>query len=182
MASPTEKLVPVTLSYLRIEDGEPTEVEEKWFAYFTMRSMSEMYKRLDVPEGKAKELAEEAQEGDRPEQDAEELQDEILSEVETTEFEANILLVWAAFQWHARQKGTELTVDDIGDRITPDNAEHLITQVMRALEAFQTGEVPSEEEIERRREEGEEEGGPGEAGASGKKSRRNSGPEPSSVR
>jgi len=175
MASPTEKLVPVTLSFLSIVDGEPTEVEEEWYAYFTMRSMSEMYKRLDVPESKAKELAEQAKDSDDPEQAAGDMQDEVLSDVETTEFEANILLVWAAFQWHARQKGVDLTIDDIGDRITPSNAEYLITQVMRALEAFQTGEVPSEEEIQERKEEDEEDDTVG-------KERPKSGPETFSAR
>ena len=175
MASPTEKLVPVTLSFPSIVDGEPTEVEEEWYAYFTMRSMSEMYKRLDVPENKAKKLAEQAQDSDDPEQAAEDMQEEVLSEVETTEFEANILLVWAAFQWHARQKGKELTIEDIGDKITRSNAEYLITQVMRALEAFQTGEVPSKEEIQKRKEEADEDDTVG-------KERPKSGPETFSAR
>jgi len=158
MASPTEKLVPITLTFVTLENGEPVEKEEEWYAYFTMGTMSEMYKRLDVPENKAKKLAKETQENaDDPEEGAEEFQEEILSKVETTEFEANIMLVWASLQWHARQKGKELTIQEVGDLITSDNAEYLITQVMRAFEAFQTGEVPSMEEIERRREELEDE-------------------------
>jgi hypothetical protein len=170
MASPTEKLVDLKLSYLTINDnGEPEEVQEEWYAYFTMGTFSKMYKKLGVPEDRAKQLAEEAQrDADSAEAGAEDFQDQIIQEVETTEFEANILLVWASLQWHARQAGTEITVEDVGDRITADNAEYIITQVMRALEGFQTGTVPSMEEIERRREEAsEEEGAEGKDPSSG---------------
>jgi len=168
MASPTEKLVPITLTFLTLENGEPVEKEEEWYAYFTMGTISEMYKRLDVPENKAKELARETQQNsDDPEEGAEEFQEEILSQVETTEFEANIMLVWASLQWHARQQGRELTLEEVGDLITPYNAEYIITQVMRAFEGFQTGEVPSMEEIERRREESETERAEGKGQGSG---------------
>lgn len=153
---PTQKLVEVDWEYLTIEDGEPTTVTETWYAYFTFRSLSEMYKRMGFDEDRAHEIAQEVDEAE-DEQSVDDFIQEARDEVEVTEIEANYYLVWAAFQWHARQKGIDLSPGDVADRLSGDNVEYILIEVMRALEAFETGTLPSRDEIEERRKEQEDE-------------------------
>ncbi len=155
--TPTDKLVEVDWTYLTLdEDGRPTTKTETWFAYFTFRSLSEMYKRIGLDEQRAQDLAREADEEDGDVQ--EDFVEAVQEDVEVTDFEANYYLIWAAFQWHARQRGVKLTPDEVADRITADNVEHVLTEVLRAMEAFETGTLPSREEVEERRDEVEPSG------------------------
>jgi hypothetical protein len=146
---PTQKLVEVEWEYLTIgEDGTPKTITETWYAYFTFRSMSEMYKRMGFDEGRAHEIAQEMDDEDGGgDTDPEAFLKEARQEVEVTDIEANYYLIWAAFQWHARQKGITLTPDMVADRITTDNVEDILIEVQRALQAFETGTLPSREDI-----------------------------------
>lgn len=158
MSKPGQNLVKVNLSYLELEDGEPVEREEERYMYFTMRSVSDMYKRMGIDEQKAREYAEEAKEADDEDEAAKQFEMMAREEVQTSEVEAGILLIWAALQWDARQRGEELTPDDVGDLIDADNVERILIQARRAMYLFREGTLPSYEEFrEMLNEENEEE-------------------------
>ena len=160
---PTEHLVKQEFTYLTLEGNEPKEVSETFYLYFTFGTVSEMYKRMGVDEQRAQSLADEMGEAD--DVDAEAFQEEVVQDVQKSDLEINMIMVWAAMQWHVRQQGDTISVEEVGDMIHADNAEEVLINTMRALEVFQTGALPTYEEMLERREDAED------AAESGKGSR-----------
>lgn len=149
MASkPSENLIETTISYVDLdENGEPVERHEKWYLHVTFRTLSAMYKRLGVNEERARELAEDVQDGKRDEDEFDRLASQ---EIDVPEQEAIYHMVWGAMKWHADKRGRDLTPEDVGDMLTPENAENVALQMRRAMHLFETGEYLTEEEMRER--------------------------------
>lgn len=131
------KVVPVEFTYMDFTGETPTEKTETRHIYFTMGAVSKMLEELGVPKEQAK-IAAEAD----SEEEAEEKLDNILeeAELEVSQQQGAIIIVWAGLQAESNQRGETLTVEQVGQMIEMDRMDEIMGAVDEAFAYYQMGE------------------------------------------
>jgi hypothetical protein len=132
------KVIPITFKYVDFSSGQPREVEEERHLYYTMGAVKKLMDQFGVDQAAAQDAVQDAS---SPEEAQEEL-DNILAqtEIEMSEQEGIITMVWAGLLPEAQARGEELTVEQVGNMIDLERVEEITEAVQEAWEYFNTGE------------------------------------------
>ena len=138
------KVVPLTFEYMTFTDEGPKEVSEKRHLYYTMGSVIRMMEEMGVDRERAKQAADSADD----EEEAEERLNEVIqnTELEMSEEEAMMVMLWAGLLPEADTRGETLTVEQVSHMVDTDSMGQISEAIRDAFLYFQIGEEGDEDD------------------------------------
>lgn len=134
-----DKIVPVEFEYVTFAEGGPKLVEETRHLYYTMGSLMAMYRQMGVDEEEIRRLKESAEK-----EDAELSKEQVMAVLGAnatveSDLDAAAVILWAGLRYESRQKGEDLTPEDVADMIDLDDIEPMMEKVNEAFSKFEYG-------------------------------------------